>query len=226
MQCSTRSMNRAIVLVLGGLLAVPAVAQKAKKADPDEVKARALFADAQKSYDLGEFDQALPQYAEAYKLKPLPGFLFNIAQCHRQLGNFKEAAFFYGRFIDNSKPDAPNVELARQLLDDSNKQALAKAEAAAKKERDDEEARKAAAEKEKKPDAPLAATLVPADLPPSPPPLVVEEATPVYQKGWFWGVVGGGAAVVAGGIVAGVLLSRQGPKNVTTLGDIDWRGQL
>ncbi len=213
-------LSKSLVVVLMALLVAPSSAfaqQKTKKIEPDEAKARALFGDAQKNYDLGLFDRALEQYTEAYKLRPLPGFLFNIAQCQRQLGNFKEAAFFYGRFIDNSKADASNVDLAKQLFEDSKQKDAEKTAEAARR---NEEARVAAQAKN---DAPVVTTLVLADLPASAPPLVVQEETPVYKKGWFWGVVGGGAAVaIAGGIYAGIRAS-QPMKTPTTLGDIDWR---
>ena len=44
--------------------------------DAAEVKARALFAAAQKDYDLGQFEDALKGYSEAYRTKELAGFLF------------------------------------------------------------------------------------------------------------------------------------------------------
>src|SRR4051812_8543137 len=84
----------------------------------DEARAKALFKEGETSYNLGQFDAALAKYTEAYKLKPLPGFLFNIAQCHKQLGQYERAAFFYGRFIDTSGPKAPNVDVAKTLLDE------------------------------------------------------------------------------------------------------------
>ena len=216
-------LNKSVVVVLVAMLVAPSgviAQQKSKKPDPEETKARALFGEAQKAYDLGQFDQALTRYTEAYKLRPLPGFLFNIAQCQRQLGNFKEASFFYGRFIDNSKPEAANVDLAKQLFEDSRQK---DAEKTAEVARRDEEARLLARAQAKN-DAPVATSLVPADPPPSAPPLVIQEETPVYKKGWFWGVVGGVAAVaIAGGIYAGVRASSQPVKTTTTLGDIDWR---
>lgn len=188
--------------------ALPALAgEKPKKVDPEELQARALFKDGQKAYDVGEFERALGLYTEAYKVKPLPGFLFNIAQCHRQLTNFKEAAFFFGRFIDNSKPEAANVELARELMADMQRQAEARAS-----------------------DVPHEVNLEPKatdrqTLPPPPPPPVAE--VPLYQRGWFWGVVGGAVAVIAGGIVVGVVASqpRVAPYTPasTTLADIDAR---
>ncbi len=217
-----RSTNRLAwwVVLLTSALAL-AQSRPTKKVDADEVKARALFKDGQTAYDVGEFKHALDLYADAYKLKPLPGFLFNIAQCHRQLGDFKMAAFFFSRFIDTSKPEASNVELARELLTDMNR-------------RQDEADRAAAAEREKpKSDAPVATSLEPKPMlepslpPPPPPPAPVVEEVPLTKKGWFWGVLGGAVVVVAGGVVAGVLLAQ--PKTVpymptmTTLPDIDAR---
>jgi tetratricopeptide (TPR) repeat protein len=213
-----------MALMLLVLVPLPSFAQQknGKKIDPDEAKARGLFGEAQKAYDLGQFSAALDQYSEAYKLRPLPGFLFNIAQCHRQLGNFKEASFFYGRFIDKSNPDAANVALAKELLDDSKKKEAEKVAEAARKDKDDE-ARQAALAQKAKADAPVVTSLVPAEVPPSAPPLVVEEEAPVYKKGWFWGVVGTVAAgAIAGGIYAGIKAS-QPVKTTTSLGDIDWR---
>jgi hypothetical protein len=183
-----------------------------KKVETDEQKARVLFADGQKAYDVGEFERALTLYSDAYKLKSLPGFLFNIAQCHRQLGNFERASFFFGRFIDNSKPAAPNIELARELMTDMGRRQAEKAKAQAKA----------------KSDAPVAPPLTPVEavsLPPPPPPAV--EPEPVTKKAWFWVVIGGAVVAAAGGITAGVLLSQ--PKEVmymprmTSLPDIDGR---
>jgi tetratricopeptide (TPR) repeat protein len=198
-------------------LAAGPAAGAPKKVDPDEVKARSLVKEGGTAYDLGQFTKALELYTEAYKLKALAGFLFNIAQCHRQLGNFKDAAFFYGRYIDNSSPKEPNVERARELLEDM-KQKQADAEVAAKRE---EEARRS----ELKRDTPTATVLVP-DAPPAPPPLVVvAESEPVTKKAWFWVVIVSAVAVAAGGTVTAVVLTRPtttGPPALppTTLPDI------
>lgn len=214
-------------LLLGLALAFAAGAQGKKKPDPDEQRARALFSDGQKAYDVGEFDRALTLYSDAYKLKPLPGFLFNIAQCHRQLGNFERAVFFFGRFIDNSAPAASNVELARELMADMERRQAEKAEAERKAAEAKLEAERRSEEKAKT-DAPVAAPLTPVELstlPPPPPPEV--EPEPVTKKAWFWVVVTGGAMAVAGGVIAGVVLSQ--PREVmytprmTSLPDIDGR---
>lgn len=70
-------------------------------------KAKALFAEANQHYSLGEFDQAMASYSLAYRLKPLPAFLFNIAQCHRKMGNSKEALESYRSYL-RVAPAAPN----------------------------------------------------------------------------------------------------------------------
>lgn len=229
MASSTPSTSSRAVrwLVLASLaLAFTASAQKKPT---DEQTARALFADGQKAYDLGEFDRALTLYSDAYKLKPLPGFLFNIAQCHRQLANYERAAFFYGRFVDNSKPEAPNVGLAKDLMADMERRQAEKLEA--EKKAADEKARAEAEKKaaeEKAKDAPVAPPLTPTELtqlPPPPPPAV--EPEPVTKKAWFWVLVGGAVVATAAGVTAGVVLSQ--PREVmytprvTSLPDIDGR---
>jgi tetratricopeptide (TPR) repeat protein len=81
-----------------------------------ESQARAKFSEGNIAYDLGEFQKALDAYSEAYRLVPLPGFLFNIAQCHRQLGHPERAGFFYRRYLALSKEEPPNAELVKELI--------------------------------------------------------------------------------------------------------------
>lgn len=223
---STRSISSCLALGLSLSFGTVAAAQPKKNAD--EQAARTLFADGQKAYDLGEFDRALTLYSDAYKLKPLPGFLFNIGQCHKQLGNYERAAFFFGRFVDNSKPEAANVALAKELKADMEKRQAEKAEAERKAAEEKAAADRAAAEKAKASDAPVAPPLTPAELstlPPPPPPSV--EPEPVTKKAWFWVVIGGAVVATAAGVTAGVVLSQ--PQTVmyvprtTSLPDIDGR---
>ena len=72
----------------------------------------------EKLFALGRFDEALEQYEKAFEAKPLPGFLFNIAQCHRNLGNIDQAIFSYRKYLREA-PDADNRihddEVAQQL---------------------------------------------------------------------------------------------------------------
>src|SRR5205809_1023084 len=105
---STTHLGISFVLCIALLLA-PVAAGAAS----NEAQARALSKVGQKAYDLGQFDVALKSFSEAFRMKDLPGFLFNIAQCHRQLGDFDQAVFFYRRYLDR----APNGSLAQNARD-------------------------------------------------------------------------------------------------------------
>ena len=84
----------------------------------DEVpveRAKALFVQGNGHYNLGEFSPALEFYKRAYRVKPLPAFLFNIAQCHRKLGNHREAITMYQSYLVGV-PDAQNKQLVESLI--------------------------------------------------------------------------------------------------------------
>jgi tetratricopeptide (TPR) repeat protein len=61
------------------------------------------------------FPQALTLYKEAYKAKPLPAFLFNMGQCHRNMGQCDRALFFFKQYLVH-KPDAPNKADVDKLI--------------------------------------------------------------------------------------------------------------
>jgi tetratricopeptide (TPR) repeat protein len=68
----------ALVLLLA--LALPAQAQPAA----DAAAARAAFGEAERSYQLGRFEEAITSYERAFALDPQPAFLHNIALAHRR----------------------------------------------------------------------------------------------------------------------------------------------
>ncbi len=59
--------------------------------DPKQ-EAKARYTTGQSHYNLNEFKEALQDFKEAYRLFPDPVFLFNVAQCERQLGQPLAAA--------------------------------------------------------------------------------------------------------------------------------------
>lgn len=101
-------MRLATALILG-LLIGPGFAQA------DDKEAKRHFQQGQTAYDVGQFEEALTSYQEAYKQKPHPAFLFNIGQCYRQLKNYDRAAFFFRRYLTLS-PKAANAPQVRVLL--------------------------------------------------------------------------------------------------------------
>jgi hypothetical protein len=83
-------------------------------------KAKAVFDQGKQHYDLGEYTQALDNYKLAYRIKPLPAFQFNIAQCHRKLGQHKEAIAMYQAYLAGV-PDASNKALIDSLIEEEKK---------------------------------------------------------------------------------------------------------
>ena len=81
-------------------------------------RAKALFAEGNQHFNLGELDQALELYKRAYRIKPLPAFLFNIAQCHRKLGHFQDAITMYQSYLVGV-PNAQDKPLVDSLIVES-----------------------------------------------------------------------------------------------------------
>ncbi|HEY7375059.1 MAG TPA: hypothetical protein VIF57_23055 [Polyangia bacterium] len=88
------------IVALFAISASPARAQDAEKA-------RELFQQGSKYYDLGQFDKAIEAWQQGYDQKPDPGFLYNIAQAYRQKQDAAKAIFFYKGYLRNS-PKAKN----------------------------------------------------------------------------------------------------------------------
>jgi tetratricopeptide (TPR) repeat protein len=86
----------------------------------DRAAARAAYLRGTQHYDLSEYDQALESFKEAYRNFEEPTFLFNIAQCYRQLGNHEKALRFYRTYLIKM-PNAPNREEVRQLIAQLNR---------------------------------------------------------------------------------------------------------
>jgi tetratricopeptide (TPR) repeat protein len=167
--------------------------------DPALAEAKALFGEAQGLYDLGRFDEALEVYSRAYEVKPLPAFLFNIAQCHRNLENWERAVFFFRRFLE-AKPDTPNRAEVEALV--------VKLEA---KLAEIEEAERAEAER-KRLEALSAAAAFSTATPGEP---GVKKKKSVAKRWWFWTIIG--VAVVGGGAATGayfLFFAEPGPDGI------------
>jgi tetratricopeptide (TPR) repeat protein len=222
-------------LLAWGVCAVLAVSSAVQAKDPKDEEARALLQQGRKDYDLGRFKEALESYSKAYELKPLPDFLFNMAQCHRQLHQWSRASFFFKRYLDLSpgkvsnedvvkdlivECDAKQVEAEKKRAEDqatSRQVEIAKAEAQ-KAEADaqakrDEQARKDKEEEDRRVAA-LAASTLPLGATPdasAAEPVAVSSGTPVYKKWWFWTAIG----VVAAGAAATTVYFQTNPSPVT-----------
>ena len=232
-----RSRRAVLIAPLLCLAALAALEERDAQAAPAagapaDKQAREHFQNAENSFNLGRFPDALADYQAAYEAKPLPGFLFNIAQCYRNMHSFERARFFFRRYLA-LEPHTPNRRLVEDLIaemtremDSADKMVKPdKADRADKTEQNDDNAT---------PPADVAVAVAPASAPvlaPSPPPapapvsaLALEshapppaESRPIYKRWWFW--TGAGAAVAAGVIVAIFALRSETPQG--SLGTID-----
>jgi tetratricopeptide (TPR) repeat protein len=103
---------------LGWALAVLVLASAGPAwAEDPKQEAKARYTTGQSHYNLNEFQEALQDFKEAYRLFPDPVFLFNVAQCERQLGNLDEGIKFYRSYLRN-KPKAPNRQEVERRIDE------------------------------------------------------------------------------------------------------------
>ncbi len=96
----------------------------APEARADKKKAMDNWKKGNTSYTLGKFGDAIKHFESAYLEHPAPAFLFNIAQCHRQLRNCERSGFFYRRYL-SLKPDADNRAEVEAYIAAARKQCAA-----------------------------------------------------------------------------------------------------
>ena len=191
--------------------------------DPAKLaRARALYEEGMKHYDLGRFSEAMEEFQQGYMNKPDPAFLFNVAQCRRQLGQWKEAAYAYRRYLGQA-PEATNrkevegfiasaeEEIRRKEASVQPMGVIAPREAhppaAAPVEQPPvakpavEQPAAPRVEEKRAVEKPAVAPVV--EQPVAEPPDATAAPTPIYKKWWLWTAVGV-AAVVGVGVGVGV----------------------
>jgi tetratricopeptide (TPR) repeat protein len=85
---------------------------------PDEVRVKDVIARAGKEYATGQFDKALGDYREAYRLKPSPGLLFNLGQTAKQMRDYRQSAFYFSQYLGKTEAVDPNRPKAEALLEE------------------------------------------------------------------------------------------------------------
>ena len=107
------------------LLAIGAPARATTPAAPSEaeVQSRQSFQAAEEHFKAGRFTEALAAYQAGYDRVPLPGFLINIAQCYRRLGDLTRARASYRKFILVA-PDSPFVPQVKTLIEELDQLAI------------------------------------------------------------------------------------------------------
>ena len=189
-----------IGVALGSLsVATPALAAPAAPSDTE--RAKQYYISGSKHFDLAEYDQALADFKEGYRLKDDPVFLYNIAQCFRLLNKPSDAIQFYKSYL-RRQPDAPNADQVEDKI--KSLQAIVDAQ---------EKSRQSPPQDTLKPEGthiPDPANVGDPDddddddgTPPAAAPATDSGGggKPIYKKWWFWTGVGvvviGGVALIA-----------------------------
>ncbi|MDB4971534.1 MAG: hypothetical protein JWN44_7223 [Myxococcales bacterium] len=181
---------RSVIISLILLIAASASAETY-----DKGAARAAFERGTRHYNLAEYGKALDEFREAYRIYPEPSFLYNIAQCYRQVGDKPNAIRFYRTYLRET-PNAPNRDEVNRLI-----ATLERAVA--------EEQMAKASQPTPSPLPATAAVTQPAraDLVATAP--TTQERKPLVKRGWFWGAVVGGVAAIGLAVGLGIGLGTQ-----------------
>jgi hypothetical protein len=142
-----------------------------------------------KLYNLSDWSDAMEEFRAAYLIRPDPVFLFNIAQCERQLGRFEGAAQTYRAFLRESQElSADQASKVRALITQM------------------EDAQRERPRKPPTGPAPGGLPLAPvAERSPSTGrPLPPPAKPPLYKRWWLWAPVGVAAAAIAIGLAVGL----------------------
>ena len=113
-------MTSAVRASIAIAVAFGAVASAAgAQAAPPRDRAKTIFQDGERDFQLGKFDAAIEAYERAFNLDPQPAFIFNIALAHRRqyeidgkLEHLLRARELYRNYLklDPTTPHRPGVE--------------------------------------------------------------------------------------------------------------------
>ena len=156
-------------------------------AKPTNAEAQSRLTAGNRLYRLREFEKAIDEYKAGSLKEDAPVFLYNLAQCYRQLGRYEDAIWHYERFIDRGKPTGQMKDAIDGFV----------------KQMKDELAKKAMTQPPIEP------------APDKPPPetgpktvTIVDRGEPWYSDPLGWGLTGAG--VVGVGVSLGLIVNAKG----------------
>jgi hypothetical protein len=171
--------------------------------------AKRAWTDGARLFAEKSYDQALERFAAGYKLANKPGFLFNMAECHKQLGNKAKARAYYDHYLkEGGKKFRKRALDACAALGYVGCRDEPKTVGGAQSPKSKAPVASTRATK-LTPVAAKSQTQTPKKLSPTDfRPLRRRASTPFYKHWGFW--TGIGAAVVAGTVTAVVLATQSG----------------
>jgi tetratricopeptide (TPR) repeat protein len=104
-------MRPAVALAL-----VTSLAGAARAGDDAQDRAHAHYEVGRGLYKLGDYRGALREFAAGYELVHEPGFLLNIGQTYRKLGDPENARALYRKFLDEAPATHPSRSQAMLVM--------------------------------------------------------------------------------------------------------------
>src|SRR5262249_13328234 len=84
--------------------------------DSDTKAAKVHFQKGMQYFQSGDYPNAVTELKEAYKLKRLAAFLFNLGQTYRKMDDVDTAIFYFDKFLREASPTAPQRTEAERIL--------------------------------------------------------------------------------------------------------------
>jgi len=98
------------------VLAIGVLVSAGGRAHADPARARQHFELGRRYFQVDEYRKAIDEFKSAHIEEADPAFLYNIAECHRRLGESKEALVYYKRFLNLTPPGAPTRANAERRI--------------------------------------------------------------------------------------------------------------
>jgi tetratricopeptide (TPR) repeat protein len=120
---NTNALPHRTPLLLAGLACLAAIAVlvcprpvQAQPAPDDQSELGVIYRKGKTAYDLGNFEEAIKYFKQAYALQPHEAHLYNIAQAYRQAGDCRNALFFYKRYVSVGGEKARHYEVVQRRI--------------------------------------------------------------------------------------------------------------
>jgi tetratricopeptide (TPR) repeat protein len=114
MMAAARLRSFVVALVVAGSGAAhadPALGRPTQQAALDH------FVQGNRLFNIAHFEEAAKEYEAGALIDPAPILDYDLGQCYRKLGRYKDAIWFFERFIKTSPQTPEHVEAAQKLID-------------------------------------------------------------------------------------------------------------